>query len=231
MNGKPTISHGYFSRTPFLLLTTFLFLGLLSCRQVVPPPQITMAIPLPPGPIQTIDQPSSEELALTARIVEDIPPPVPILPPLKDMIKILPPESWKIVVKKKQRKLLLFQEGELLKWYPIDLGENPEGPKVHQGDMKTPEGEYRIVEKKNQGQTKYYLAFLLDYPNDSDRIRYEQALKNKQFPSEIGIGGLIEIHGEGKGVDWTEGCIALNNFHMEELFNQIPVGTTVRIEP
>jgi murein L,D-transpeptidase YafK len=190
-----------------------------------------MAIPLSPGPTQTIDQPWSEELALTARIVEDIPPPVPVLTPLKDKVQVLPPESWKIVVKKKQRKLLLFQEGELLKWYPIDLGENPEGPKVHQGDMKTPEGEYRIVEKKNQGQTNYYLAFLLDYPNDSDRIRYEQALKNNQFSEEIGIGGLIEIHGEGIGVDWTQGCIALINSHMQELFDQIPIGTKVRIEP
>jgi hypothetical protein len=214
-----------------LFLLGIFFLGVCSCRQIVQPPQTAVTIPLTSGPIQTPDQPSSEELAWTARIVEDIPHPVPVLPPLKEIIQVLPPESWKIVVKKKQRKLLLFQQGELLKWYPIDLGENPEGPKVHQGDMKTPEGEYRIVEKKNQGQTKYYLAFLLDYPNDSDRIRYEQALKNNQFPGEIGIGGLIEIHGEGKGVDWTEGCIALINTHMQELFNQIPVGTTVRIEP
>jgi len=229
MNGKPAISHGYFSRTPFLLLTTFLFLGLLSCRPVVPTPQIVT--PLPSGPIQTIDQPSSEELALTARIVEDIPPPIPVLPPLKDKVQVLPPESWKIVVKKKQRKLLLFQEGEFQKWYPIDLGENPVGPKLHQGDMKTPEGEYWIVEKKDQGQTKYYQAFLLNYPNDSDRMRYEQAVKNKEVSGEIGIGGFIEIHGEGKGVDWTQGCIALINSHMQELFNQIPVGTAVRIEP
>ena len=229
MNGKPTISHGYFSRILFLFFSTFLFLGLLSCSRVIPPPQTATAVPLPPGP--TPNQPSSEELALTARIVDDIPPPVPVLPALKDMVQVLPPESWQIVVKKKQRKLLLFQEGELLKWYPIDLGENPEGPKVHQGDMKTPEGEYRIVEKKNQGQTKYYLALVLDYPNDSDRIRYEQALKNKQFSEEIGIGGLIEIHGEGIGVDWTQGCIALINSYMQELFDQIPIGTKVRIEP
>ncbi|OGP51103.1 MAG: hypothetical protein A2Y79_03155 [Deltaproteobacteria bacterium RBG_13_43_22] len=233
MNNQSSINDFYVGLPKLLLflLSTLIFLGFLSCRQVIPPPQTAIALPSPPGPLSTPARPSPEETALTARAVVDIPPPVPILPPLEDKIKLLPPESWKIVIKKNQRKLLLFQQGELMKIYPVDLGEKPIGPKLHHGDMKTPEGEYRVIAKKEQEQTKYYLAFLLDYPNESDRIRYELALKNNRLPKDIGIGGLIEIHGGGKGVDWTQGCIALLNPHMVELFNQIPVGTTVWIEP
>lgn len=233
MEQKRMIYNGHLGRAKLFLLplSVFIFWGLLSCRQVVPPPP--KVIPLPPLPetMATPAQPSPEKTVLTAPTVVDLPPPVPILPPLKDEIKIPPFEPWKIVVRKTQRQLLLFQEGELIKIYPIDLGEDPIGPKLHQGDMKTPEGEYRVIAKKEKGQTQYYLAFLLDYPNPSDKIHYEQALKLGRIPKDTGIGGLIEIHGEGKGVDWTQGCIALLNPHMLELFNQIPVGTKVWIEP
>ncbi len=224
MIGKLSI---YFhdSRTKILLLSFFLFMELISCSQMTPPPQPVLSIPLPPETTPVT------EPALTPRIVVDIPPPVSVQPPMKPVIQVLPPEAWKIVVKKRERKLLLFQHGELVKWYPVDLGEIPTGPKVCQGDKKTPEGEYRIIQKKDGGQTKYYRAFLLDYPNETDRIRYNRAVENGYLPKDKGIGGLIEIHGEGKGVDWTQGCMALINSHMEELFNQIPVGTSVRIDP
>ena len=52
-----------------------------------------------------------------------------------------------------------------------------------------------------------------------------------KFPREVGIGGLIEIHGEGRGADWTQGCVALYNHHMTELFKNIPPGTPVWIDP
>jgi murein L,D-transpeptidase YafK len=164
----------------------------------------------------------------------DIPPPVSILPPMKGEVKLPPPETVKIVVKKGQHKLFLYLQGELLKMYPVDLGENPKGPKICQGDMKTPEGQYSIVQKKDRGHTKFYQALLLNYPNEVDRVHYDWAIKNGWIPDDIGIGGSIEIHGEGVGgvgVDWTNGCIALINNQMEELFSQVPVGTPVWIEP
>jgi lipoprotein-anchoring transpeptidase ErfK/SrfK len=219
------------SRIIFLLLLSLVFLGFLSCRPVVPPPPSVVIIPLPSETLLTSSGPSEEDVAKTARPVVDIPPPVPVLPPLKEEIKVLPPEQWKIVVNKTQRKLFLYQQGELCKMYPVDLGKNPKGPKLHQGDMKTPEGDYRVIEKRDRGQTQFYLAFLLNYPNEIDRRRYEMAVKNGVVPNEIGIGSLIEIHGEGIGFDWTKGCIALDNRHMQELFRQIPVGTVVKIEP
>jgi len=221
-----------FGRIKSLLLLFFVILGLLSCRQVIPPPPPPVVIVPPPAKIEPVPAPFSEEkTALTAQTVVDIPPPIPILPPLKEEIKMPPPEAVKIVVKKKERKLLLYQHGELFKMYPVDLGKNPKGSKIHQGDMKTPEGEYCIVEKRDLGQTKFYLALVLNYPNDQDKIRYETAVRNGLLPKETGIGGMIEIHGEGLGFDWTQGCIALGNPSMQELFKKIPLGTTVRIEP
>ena len=88
-----------------------------------------------------------------------------------------------MVVKKGKRKLHLYRDCRLVKTFPIDLGENPKGPKLYQGDMRTPEGLYRVIEKKDRGQTKYYLALLLDYPNDQDRARHELAVKKGKIPS------------------------------------------------
>ncbi|MFH0787517.1 MAG: L,D-transpeptidase [Pseudomonadota bacterium] len=228
MNCRSSVNPIDLNRATFFLLLALLFLGLISCRQVVPPPPAAVITPLPS---ESLPGPSEEDVAKTARAVIDIPSPVPVLPPWKEEVKLLPPEQWKIVIKKNQRKLFLYQQGELLKMYPVDLGKNPQGPKVYQGDMKTPEGEYRVIAKRDRGQTRFYLAFLLNYPNETDRMRYEMAVKNGRLPKDIGIGGLIEIHGEGIGFDWTKGCIALLNTYMQELFNQIPVGTPVWIEP
>lgn len=218
-----------FGLKSFIIL--LLIMGLLSCRQVVPPPPAVVKIPTPQEAQPVLSPPVEEKSAQTAQTVVDIPPPIPILPPMKEEIQIALPEAVKIVVKKNERKLLLYQKGDLLKTYPVDLGKNPKGPKVHQGDMKTPEGDYCIVEKRDLGKTKFYLALVLNYPNESDRFRFDWAVKNGLLPKEIGIGGMIEIHGEGIGFDWTQGCIALNNSYMQELFKKIPLGTQVRIEP
>jgi lipoprotein-anchoring transpeptidase ErfK/SrfK len=221
-----------------LLMVAILGVGLLSCRQAIVPSAPVVSSPTvasretPPvsrGPL-SVSTPLEEEKAARAEVVIDLPPPIPILPPI--MAKYLPlPEEVKIIVRKKDRKLLLYEKGELLKMFPVDLGKNPRGPKIFQGDMRTPEGEYNVVERKDVGQTKFYLALLLNYPNGADRLRHDWAIKNGYLPRDVGIGGLIEIHGEGIGFDWTEGCIALDNSHMQELFKKIPVGTPVRIEP
>jgi lipoprotein-anchoring transpeptidase ErfK/SrfK len=212
-------------------------LGLISCRQVVSPPRVVVSPPVIPAGEAPQSRSASaksiaseEERADRTEVILDIPPPIPVLPPIE--AKHLPlPEEVKIVVKKNERKLLLYQQGELLKMYPVDLGRNPLGPKVFQGDLRTPEGDYSVVERRDVGQTKFYLALVLNYPNGTDRLRYDWAVKSGFLPKDIGIGGLIEIHGDGIGFDWTEGCIALDNPHMQELFRKIPLGTSVRIEP
>jgi hypothetical protein len=218
-----------------------LLLGILSCRQSIQVEKPVMKLPREeakaPLPTPLPPKPSSAEIALIAPTVEDLPPPVSVEPFWDpDLYRYLcppplPPGDWGIIVKKNKRELELYQKCQLVKVFPVDLGENPKGHKLHQGDMRTPEGLYRVIEKRDRGQTKYYLAFMLDYPNENDKVRFEKALTRGLIPKDAGIGGLIEIHGEGKGVDWTEGCVALINNHMEELFSRIPLGTPVWIEP
>jgi len=80
------------------------------------------------------------------------------------------------------------------------------------------------------GETRFYKALLLDYPNEDDRTRFTQNKKKGVLGTDAEIGGHIEIHGVGgKGADWTDGCIALKNKDMNVVFNLCPVGTKVVI--
>lgn len=135
-----------------------------------------------------------------------------------------------LVVDKIARVLYVYKNGLVLKEYPVELGSNWVGDKMQQGDKSTPEGHYRILEKKQNGQTRYHKAFLLNYPNEEDKKRYSANRKNGIIEHDASIGNLIEIHGSGgKGTDWTDGCIALQDIHMDELFALCPAGTRVTI--
>jgi murein L,D-transpeptidase YafK len=112
----------------------------------------------------------------------------------------------------------------------VELGANWVGDKMQQGDKSTPEGVYRILDKKQNGQTRYHRAFLLDYPNEEDKRRFSLNKKNGTLEQDAEIGSHIEIHGRGgKGIDWTDGCIALTDSDMEQIFQMCPVGTRVAI--
>jgi murein L,D-transpeptidase YafK len=89
---------------------------------------------------------------------------------------------------------------------------------------------YKITKKFNSRKTKYYKALLLNYPNDEDKARFRTEVARGSLPPSAMIGGLIEIHGNGgKGIDWTEGCIALTDNEMDLVFNIADVGTPVTI--
>ena len=89
---------------------------------------------------------------------------------------------------------------------------------------------YRVVKKKDRGQSRYHRALLLDYPNAADRERFAAAQRRGEIPRGARIGGLIEIHGEGgRGQNWTEGCVALSNRDMDDLFRRVGTGTRVTI--
>jgi len=135
-----------------------------------------------------------------------------------------------LVAVKDQRILRLYRFGFVAHSYPMELGKNPLQQKLRSGDLATPEGQYVITAKKSGRQTKYYLALLLNYPNPQDWERFNEAKRRGQIPPRAQIGGLIEIHGDGgKGRDWTEGCLALTNEDMLNVFNQVEVGTPVII--
>ena len=159
--------------------------------------------------------------------------------------KPLPPlENPRFVVKKKQRKLLVYDGGKLIKTYRVALGFAPVGDKEIEGDGKTPEGEFYIFTKNPE--SRFHLSLGLSYPNTDDAKRGLQnkiisqeehdeivaAIGNKLMPPQkTRLGGEIYIHGGGIAKDWTEGCIALDNKDITEIFDAITVGVAVEILP
>lgn len=138
--------------------------------------------------------------------------------------------SSAILVDKDERSLTLYTRGAAVRRYHAEFGENALGRKLRQGDRATPEGKYRIVAKKNHGQTRYYRALDIDYPNSDDHQRLKALKREGAVRADAGPGSLIQIHGEGgRGWDWTLGCIALTNADIDDLFARVGVGTPVTI--
>lgn len=124
----------------------------------------------------------------------------------------------------------LIENGTITRSYSIELGSNWIGDKSRKGDKTTPEGRYKVVKRKKGGETRYYKALLLDYPNQEDRERFLKLKSEGIIPENAHIGNLIEIHGGGgRGMDWTDGCIALTNEDMDDLFSRIKTGTPVYV--
>jgi murein L,D-transpeptidase YafK len=159
--------------------------------------------------------------------------------------RIEPSASYKLVVRKSERKLYLYNDRQkLLKTYKIALGFNPTGTKTKQGDGATPEGEYYLTHKNPK--SNYYLSLGVSYPNSKDAASGLQrklisqaqhdaivaAIKAQAKPPQnTKLGGDIFIHGGGTWIDWTLGCVALDNTDIKELFDLLPVKTPVKILP
>ena len=135
-----------------------------------------------------------------------------------------------IIVDKFSRKCYVYQNGAKKYEFEVELGKNWIGDKQLKGDKATPEGMYSIVDKMKGNKTKYYKALLLNYPNAEDLASFAQEKSKGTIPSSAKIGGMIEIHGNGgKGTDWTEGCIALQDKDMDIVYNLAKEGTPVTI--
>lgn len=135
-----------------------------------------------------------------------------------------------IRVEKSVRRLtLLDRAGGVIRVYPgIQLGDEPEGPKRFQGDERTPEGRYMI--DWGNPDSAYHLSLHISYPSPADR----------DFAASVGRapGGAIFIHGQPNNLhygriagDWTDGCIAVSNEEIEELWALVPNGTPIEITP
>lgn len=134
------------------------------------------------------------------------------------------------LVDKMDASLIILRGGKEFKIFPVEFGDNWMGDKSMTGDMATPEGIYKVQTKKNGSKTKYYKALLLDYPNKEDQKRYKELVRTGKMPAGKSIGGLIEIHGEGgKGIHWTDGCIALENSDMDIVYSLSAANTPVII--
>jgi len=138
--------------------------------------------------------------------------------------------DYSIIVDKYSRKVLVYLNGSKLLEYSAELGRNWVGDKMIRGDKATPEGMYKITKKFESDSTKYHKALLLDYPNEEDTASFMAAKARGSIPRSAKIGGMIEIHGSGgRGIDWTEGCIALTDREMDTIFNIARIGTPVTI--
>lgn len=139
----------------------------------------------------------------------------------------LAPEAQRvdaIRVYKAARKMDLLRDGKVVRSYRVYLGGVPLGPKRQQGDLRTPEGEYTISYRN--AASRFHLSLRVSYPNAED-LRQARA-------RGVDPGGDIMIHGgtpPGGSSDWTEGCVAVTNAEIEEIWRLVPLGTPVRIDP
>ena len=140
-------------------------------------------------------------------------------------------KSDRIVILKSRRQLQVWSKDTLLKTYRVALGGVPVGRKMEQGDHRTPEGYYTISGRNEN--SRYHRSLRISYPNADDRTR----------AAERGVspGGDIMIHGLPNGYgwigrghlakDWTDGCIAVTDQEIEEIWRLVPNGTPVEIKP
>ncbi len=134
-----------------------------------------------------------------------------------------------VLVLKSGRELVLLAQGRPLATYRVALGGNPAGHKRQEGDERTPEGSY-VIDYRND-KSAFHLALHVSYPKVSDRA---QATARGVSP-----GGLIMIHGSGKTMrvlgrwhrffDWTDGCIAVTDEEIEQIWRAVPDGTPIEI--
>lgn len=138
--------------------------------------------------------------------------------------------SYLFIVDKFSRKCYLYLGGNKKYEFDAELGRNWVGDKHRSGDKATPEGIYRIVNKYQGRETPYHKALRIDYPNTEDKEQFRVEIAKGNLPASSKIGGGIEIHGGGgKGVDWTEGCVALTDREIDMVYSLVKVGTTVTI--
>ncbi len=135
-----------------------------------------------------------------------------------------------LLVDKRAQMAVLWTKGRPTRGFEVELGYNGLARKLRSGDGATPEGLYRVLKKKSKGNTRYYKALLLDYPNAEDKRRFREAKANGEVQKDISIGSLIEVHGDGgRGQNWTDGCVAVTNDDMDFLFQKLAVGSPVVI--
>ncbi|HEX7037390.1 MAG TPA: L,D-transpeptidase family protein [Pseudomonadales bacterium] len=137
----------------------------------------------------------------------------------------------RIVIDKSERQLTLMRDGRPLRSYTVALGGAPKGAKRFEGDQRTPEGVY-FIDYRN-ANSQFHRALRISYPNEADRAR--------ALDAGLDPGGQIMIHGlkNGQGWlgerhragDWTDGCIAVTNDEIEEIWSLVDLGTPVEIRP
>ncbi|MDI1242174.1 MAG: L,D-transpeptidase family protein [bacterium] len=150
----------------------------------------------------------------------------------------------RLVISKSKRTLEVFDGDTKIKSYKMVLGFDPKGGKEIEGDGRTPEGDFYVFTKNPE--SRFHLSLGVSYPGKEDverglnaglisQTEHDEiiaAIVEQRIPlQKTKLGGEIYIHGGGTASDWTDGCVALDNDQMTELFNAIPIGAKVTILP
>jgi murein L,D-transpeptidase YafK len=144
--------------------------------------------------------------------------------------------SYYIIISKKSYELRVYDDKGWYATYPCVFGSNDFRDKYMAGDKRTPEGNFKVIVKRNNAKWKYEL--LLNYPNPESYKKFDERKEKGLIPQNAQIGGGIAIHAtrpqEEWTVDyyqnWTDGCISLKYREAADLYSYIPVGTPVTIE-
>jgi len=141
------------------------------------------------------------------------------------------PIADEVLVRKSERRLYLLRHGEVLRSFRVALGLIPEGPKERAGDFRTPEGRYQLTRRNSHSD--YFLSIQVSYPNATDLRRARR--------DHVDAGGSIMVHGLPNyqrhppdyyaAADWTDGCIAMSNADMVELWLMVQDYTPIEILP
>ncbi len=137
----------------------------------------------------------------------------------------------RVVVSKSDRTLALYRSDKLLKLYRVSLGGSPEGRKEREGDGRTPEGQYTL-DYRNPNSA-FHRSLHISYPSAADRARAKA--------QGVSPGGAVMIHGLRNNLgwlgrlhlalDWTNGCVAVTNQEMDEIWRAVPDGTLIELRP
>jgi murein L,D-transpeptidase YafK len=137
----------------------------------------------------------------------------------------------RILIEKGARRLFLLNRGQVIAEYPVKLGLSPKGHKQFEGDFRTPEGVYHL--SRRNPRSEFFLSVEVSYPNEADRARASA--------EGLSPGGLIMIHGQPNVArkppeyyasrDWTDGCIAVSNAAMVDIWQRTRIGIPIEIRP
>ncbi len=173
------------------------------------------------------------------------PPPMTKMPPVIDRSKATSPQQQGyvftprivprhryvdfVIVEKSKNKMYLMKNNKVVRQYDVALGKNPIGHKVQEGDHRTPEGRYMLTFKNDQ--SRFYKSIRIDYPNSNDELI--------AWARGVSPGGDIVIHGMPnkmgdyrgpmKPRNWTQGCIAVRNHEMDEIWQLVESDTPIDI--
>jgi murein L,D-transpeptidase YafK len=151
--------------------------------------------------------------------------------PMAPSVAATMPIADQVLVRKSERRLYLMRHGEVLRSYRVALGLRPDGPKERSGDFRTPEGRYQLTRRNSRSD--YFLSIQVSYPNAQDLRRARR--------DHVNPGGSIMVHGLPNlqrhppdyyaAADWTDGCIAMSNSDMVELWLMVQDNTPIDILP